>query len=368
MENFKSEFVRYKDLGLAAYREENWSVAKHNLLKAAENLCHLALKSPDKVKEGYFQEAQKLREMVKKIPVVEINEEGSSETKLKTKPLVKKNSKEESSSTSFEDIVGLSAVKEEIFTKMVYPFHYPELAEKYGVKKGGGILLFGPPGTGKTMIARAIAQELDASFFPIVPSQIMDKLVGESEKNIAHIFAEARSQEKAVIFIDELEALAPSRREDNSPIMQRIVPQILQELEGVTQYPESNLLFLGATNEPWLIDAAFLRPGRFDQIFYIPLPDQEAREELFRRQLSHRPLAEGINYDQLALVSEGYSGADIVGVCQQVAGQFFREAIRLQKTSAIAQEDIEIAIKETPPSVSPKYLESYKNFHLGKKS
>src|SRR3990172_2815800 len=142
---------------------------------------------------------------------------------------------------------------------------------------GGGVLLYGPPGTGKTMIAKAIAHEIDATFFVVSPAQVMSKWVGEAEQNIRKLFEAAKAEPTSVIFLDEIEALVPKRKSDSSTVMQRVVPQILQELEGFDRTSERALLLVGATNQPWMLDEAILRPGRLDALVYVGLPDGPAR-------------------------------------------------------------------------------------------
>ncbi|MCX7671802.1 MAG: AAA family ATPase, partial [Anaerolineae bacterium] len=159
----------------------------------------------------------------------------------------------------FDDVAGLEDVKQQIRLKLIYPFTHPEEAKRFGVRSGGGILLYGPPGTGKTLIAKAVAGELDAAFFTVKPSEIMSKWVGEAEQNVAALFNAARGYERAIIFIDEVEALLP-RRNTDSTVMRRVVPQFLAELDGMAgRHP--GLLLIGATNVPWMLDDAALRPG-----------------------------------------------------------------------------------------------------------
>ncbi|MBK8270117.1 MAG: ATP-binding protein [Planctomycetes bacterium] len=169
----------------------------------------------------------------------------------------------------FDDIAGLDEVKHEIRLKMIYPFAHPELASQYKIGVGGGLLLYGPPGTGKTMIAKAIAKEIEATMFVVSPAQVLSKWVGEAEQNIRKLFEAAKAEPKAIIFIDEIEAMVPSRRDSNSSVMTRVVPQILQEIEGFDRKGDRPLLFVGATNEPWALDSAMMRPGRFDAKVYV---------------------------------------------------------------------------------------------------
>src|SRR6185436_822702 len=203
-------------------------------------------------------------------------------------------------SIRFDDVAGLDDVKEDIRLKMIYPFQHPELAERFGVRPGGGVLLYGPPGTGKTMLARATAAEVDATFFRISPADIMSKWVGEAEQNIKKLFDAATAEPRSIIFIDEIEALVPARRDEGSSVMQRVVPQILQGVEGFDKKAGRPILLMGATNVPWQLDPAMLRPGRFDQKIYIPLPDLAARRKMLDIHLSKRPVAEVVNLDALA--------------------------------------------------------------------
>src|SRR5690606_31800858 len=180
----------------------------------------------------------------------------------------------------FDDVAGLDEVKEEIRLRMIYPFTHAELAQRFGIRGGGGVLLYGPPGTGKTMLARATAGELDATFFRISPADVLSKWVGEAEQNIKKLFDAAAAEPRSVIFIDEVEALGPGMRDERSSVMRRGGPQILQVMERFDNSTAQSVLFMGATNVPWQLDPAVLRPGRFDEKVYIPLPDQPARRRM----------------------------------------------------------------------------------------
>jgi transitional endoplasmic reticulum ATPase len=216
----------------------------------------------------------------------------------------------EKSSLRFADVAGLEDVKQDIRLKMIYPFEHPELAEKFGVKPGGGVLMYGPPGTGKTMLAKATAGEIDATFFRISPADVLSKWVGEAEQNIKKLFDAAAGEKRSIIFIDEIEALVPARRDDGSSVMQRVVPQILQGVEGFDKKAGRPILLMGATNVPWQLDPAILRPGRFDEKVYIPLPDLPARRKMLEIYMAHRPVAANVDLDAIAVKLDGYSGAD----------------------------------------------------------
>ncbi|MCB0057991.1 MAG: ATP-binding protein, partial [Caldilineaceae bacterium] len=262
------------------------------------------------------------------------------------------------------DVSGLEEVKEQIRLKLIYPFSHPAEAERYGIRSGGGILLYGPPGTGKTLIARATAGELDASFFTAKPSELMSKWVGEAEQNIQRLFTAARACPRAVIFLDEVDALLPARRGSNSSVMQRVVPQFLAELEGFGGRSET-LLFIGATNEPWSIDPAALRPGRFDEKIYVPLPDAAARRRILELNLDSRPLAADVDLDTLTVQLAGYSGADIVQTCLRASTSAFLDAVEQAVMRNIGCNDFEEALAAVRPSVTSKDLQRYERFSQG---
>ena len=276
----------------------------------------------------------------------------------------------------FDDIAGLEDVKEEIRLKMIYPYTHAEAAERYRIRRGGGILLWGPSGAGKTMMARAVAGEIEAAFFTVKPSEIMSKWVGDSEGNIERLFKTARSHERSIVFIDEIEALVPARREQQSSVMTRLVPQILAELEGFDTADKNPLLFIGATNEPWSLDPAVLRPGRFDEKVYVGLPDFPARRKILELNLAGRPLAPDVDLDRLADATEGHSGADVKNICEKAAADAFLRAVRGgaapadgddagplapadAKPQPISMADLEAVVQECRPSVSPRDLTKF---------
>lgn len=260
----------------------------------------------------------------------------------------------------FDDVAGLEDVKEQIRLKLIYPFTHPDDAKRFGVRSGGGILLYGPPGTGKTLIAKAIAGELDAAFFTVKPSEIMSKWVGEAEQNVGALFDAARGYERAIIFIDEVESLLP-RRGGNSTVMNRVVPQFLAELDGMAGR-HAGLLMIGATNVPWMIDDAAMRPGRFDEKIYVPLPDVAARQRILELNLEDRPLAVDVDLATLAERLAGYSGADTVHICQRACEIPFLEAVTAGVRRDVTVADFDAALAEVKPSVSAKELKKYDAF------
>ncbi|HMQ15351.1 MAG TPA: ATP-binding protein, partial [Phycisphaerae bacterium] len=235
-------FQRLKDKGVAALKAGEYAAARPYLVQAAECMIELAEENKDpRQRAEQEQYARELIELARDCDRKNRRAGGGpgggkrgdrmrteDEDGAKAEDWVVK----EKPNVRFGDIAGLDEVKEEIHLKMIYPFQHRELAAQYGIDVGGGMLMFGPPGTGKTMFAKAIAAELDATMFVISPAQIMSKWVGEAEQNVRKLFDAAKAEAKAVIFMDEVEALVPKRRSSDSTVMQRVVPQILQELEG----------------------------------------------------------------------------------------------------------------------------------------
>ena len=359
---FLEKADEYLRTAKTAEQTSDFVTAKFNYLKSAECLLKAAEKSPAALKKQRFSNAEKLKKYAEKLavgpkigsPKYQIpNADQQSQTSDFQPQQTDKINK-----TTFEQIAGLEAVKEIIRLRLIYPFLHPELADEYGKRKGGGILLYGPPGTGKTLLARAVAGEVDAAFFPIKPSEVMSKWVGESEQNIKNLFEAARQHERSVIFIDEIEALVPKRRSGQSTVMMRVVPQILAELEGFDNH-NGCLLFLGATNEPWALDPAVMRPGRFDEKILVPLPDLPARLQILKMNLEGLPIDENFDFNTLTVSLNGYSGADIRNICQKASDIPYKEALTKGTKRMINFNDFGIVLKETKPSVSKKAIEKY---------
>ena len=242
---------------------------------------------------------------------------------------------------SFSDVVGLDLVKEQIYDMIIYPKKYRELYARFKKKMGGGILLYGPPGNGKTMIAKAIAHETDSAFYPIKFSDIGSKWFGESEGKIKSLFDEARKKESAVIFFDEIDAIATKRTE--SSVMDRVVAELLTQIDGINK-SGGNLTILAATNKPENLDPAILRPGRFDEKIYVPLPDERARTAMFERKLCGVPSAVN-DYAEISVISDGFSGAEIELVCEKAKQRAIRSIIAgAPDSTCISSQDIYEAI------------------------
>jgi len=252
----------------------------------------------------------------------------------------------------FSDIAGLEEAKEAFREKVILPFEHRELFEKYGKKIGGGILLYGLPGTGKTMFAEACSNELNALFIPVKCSDIKSKWYGESEDNVKKIFAKARKAERAIIFFDEFEAIGAKRTDNADNGNNDLVPQILAEMQGVgNSNSKAVIMVIAATNKPWAIDSAFLRPGRFDEKIYIPLPDFEARKKMFELKLKNAPVDQ-LDFDELAKITDGFNGADITEFCEKLKMEAIKETLSSGTEHKITKEDVAITKGKIKSSVS----------------
>ena len=260
----------------------------------------------------------------------------------------------------FSDIAGLEEVKLLIERRVVYPMRNPGIAKAYKRKVGAGVMMYGPPGTGKTMMAKAIAGELDVPFFNIQSSSILSKWVGEAEQNFRDLFAEARKVAPAVLFFDEAEALLV-RRGGDSTVMNRVIPEFLAQVDGVAKGADG-LLLLGATNRPWDLDPATIRPGRFGELVYITLPDKPAREFLIRKKLAGIAGGDDIDCSALADRIEGFSGADIDGLIARIVDPVYDRALKTNTVVPVTELDVENGLVGVHPSVSEKELERYEKF------
>lgn len=348
----------------AASRERtarNLPAARRWYLLSAECLFQAAGQSKGRFRDLRIQKAEQILDIAQRLEDASHNQRRRTREAIGTEEGNQSFLFREASQVSLDDVAGLEEAKQEIRLRMIYPLEHPEKADRYGIRRGGGLLLYGPPGTGKTLLARAVAGEIDADFFTATPSQLMSKWVGEAERNVARLFEQAHACERAVIFLDEVEAMIPARRSSGSTVMQRVVPQILAELQGV-RTQSGSLLFLGATNEPWAMDHAALRPGRFDAKVYIGLPNAAARRRMLDLYLTPRPLAPDVDLDQLAEALDGYSGADIVEICERCAARVFMDSIRDGTERNIAAADVHEVLSSIKPSVGEKELRKYETW------
>lgn len=249
---------------------------------------------------------------------------------------------------TFKEIGGLLELKKQANIKIIQPFKNPELFKKFKKSAGGGILLYGAPGCGKSYFARGIAGECGAAFYNIGIDEILDMYVGESEKNIKALFDTVRTNRPAVIFIDEIDALGRKRELLKHSSLTTTINAFLAHMDGVESDNE-NILIVGATNAPWDVDSAFKRTGRFDRTFFVPPPDEEARTEIFEIYLKELPI-EILDYKKLASVSEGFSGADIKGIVDRVGEDTIEKILETGNDIKITQEDLLQKIKITKAS------------------
>lgn len=245
---------------------------------------------------------------------------------------------------NFSDVGGMESVKKEIDLKIIKPLLHPELYKAYGKKTGGGILLYGPPGCGKTFIAKATAGQVNAKFISVNLNDILDMWVGNSEKNLHEIFELARQNTPCIIFIDEIDALGASRSDMKQSSGRNLINQFLQELDGINS-SNDGVLIIGATNTPWNLDPAFRRPGRFDRIIFIPPPDSASREIILRIKLNNKPTGI-IDIQSLAKKTESYSGADIDAIIDIAIEQKLENAFEDGIPKPLETNDFIIAIKK----------------------
>lgn len=308
---------------------------------------------------------QQIIDLIVRNACTEKNDDNDAEYEKSKKKAVKKSQEGKNSKkhkVMFDDIAGLEEAKKAFREKIVMAFQHRELYEKYGKKVGGGILLYGLPGTGKTMFAEAASNETDALFIPIKCSDIKSKWYGESEANIRRIFDKARKAGNAIIFFDEFEAIGAKRTDNSDNGNNDLVPQILAEMQGIGSYNEKGVIVvIAATNKPWSIDSAFLRPGRFDEKIYIPLPDYEARKRLFELKLESVP-QENINYEYLADITENFSGADIYAFCDKLKMNAINESINTNIDCPITMKMIEEVRQKIKSSVSTEDIERLLKF------
>jgi AAA+ superfamily predicted ATPase len=259
------------------------------------------------------------------------------------------------------DVAGLDEVKKRLEAAFLAPMRNPELRKLYGKSLRGGLLLYGPPGCGKTFIARAVAGELGARFITVSFADLIDMFVGRSERNIHELFEVARRNAPCVVFLDEVDAIGQKRSQLRNTPMRSAVNQLLLELDDVAS-DNTGVFLLAATNHPWDVDSALRRPGRFDRTLLVLPPDAPAREGVFRYHLRDRPVA-GIDLAKLSGLTDGYSGADIAHICETAAERALLDSVQRGEPRLIGQADLEAAAAEVRPSLGT-WFETARNVAL----
>jgi transitional endoplasmic reticulum ATPase len=265
------------------------------------------------------------------------------------------------STTSFEDIAGLEDVKKIVMNQIIKARENREIAKMYGIT-GRNILLFGPPGTGKTSIAQAISNKVQYPMVTVTPSDILDNKFGEFEKNIRSLFQGAVANKPVILFFDEFESLATRRSSSNSSYMKRGVPEMLRQMTDIRKQLDGKIMIIAATNNPWDVDDAMLNPERFDTKIFVPPPDDDARTQLFRTFLRDLKVEDAIDYDELGRISAGFTGADIKYICKRAAEEVFSEVVDRNEIREINQADIMRSIEKSPKSITSDLLAKYSKF------
>ena len=258
----------------------------------------------------------------------------------------------ESSGITFGDVGGMEEVKEHLRMNIILPLRSPELFKTYGKRVGGGILMYGPPGCGKTYIARALAGECNATFYGVGIHEILDAFVGSSEKNMHKLFDQARRNAPAVIFLDEIDALGQKRGGGGDPwgrALRGTVDTLLTEMDNLGK-PDKPVLVIGATNTPWAVDPALRRSGRFDRVVFVPPPDRKAREEILRLHLRGKPTEEDVDVEKIAVKLEKFSGADIRTLVDRAVEEAIKRAMKSGKTERITTANLLDAAKGMRPT------------------
>ncbi len=267
----------------------------------------------------------------------------------------------ETPTINFDDVGGMDKLKEQIRLKIIEPMRNPDLYKAYGKTIGGSILMYGPPGCGKTHLARATAGHVDAEFMPIGIHDVLDMYIGQSEHRLHALFENARQHNPCIMFFDEVDALGASRSDMRQSAGRHLINQFLSELDGIDSNNDG-ILILAATNAPWHLDPAFRRPGRFDRLLFVPPPDIEARIAILEVLLRDKPLG-GIDYMKIARLTKKFSGADLKSLVAQTVENKLQEALKKGTPSPIHTKDLLKTVKTIKPSTDP-WFSSAKNYAL----
>lgn len=359
--------TRFKRQGIEAYRRGATGEARTALLKAARKLLELAADSPEVLRDQRRAEANRLREMARKIapserPAASASTSGGEATTGdgEDPPTGDEWRIEGATGVSMDDVIGLEDAKAMVRRRIVYPFSHPEAGKRFERTSGGGVLLYGPPGTGKTMLARAMAGEVDAVFLAARSSDLMTKWVGESEQNLRSLFESARRSGRAVIFLDEVDAVLPARTGE-AHVSNRLTQEFLVQMDGLDSNTEG-ILVVGATNRPWDMDPAALRPGRFGELIYVGLPTRDDRQAMLVEMLGAVPVDEGLDLSEIAARTDRFSGADLAGVVNRCKDAAFEREVVTSVPQCITPDDFDAVLSTARPSVSEVTLAEFQRF------
>ncbi len=262
-------------------------------------------------------------------------------------------------SVHWKEVGGLDRIKNELVQSVEWPLKKPEVFKRMGIKPPRGILLYGPPGCGKTLLARAVATESEANFISVKGPEIFSKWVGESEKAIREVFRKARTAAPAIIFFDELDSIIPRRGAgySDSGATERVISQLLTEMDGIESL--QNVVVIAATNRPDILDPAVMRPGRFDRLIDVPAPDSKALMQIFKIHARDMPLSKDVDLQEIAVKAKGYSGADVEALCREAAMNALRDSIDAKE---VTRKDFDDAMGTIKPSINEKMEDYYSQF------
>lgn len=357
-DNLLRTFDTVYKAAVAARNAGRYNKAKRDFYRAAELMTELAKMSGDKLKAARVDRAKRIIAIADGLPQsdpVKPQQRGGGQS-VDDDVCGDKFCTSEIPDTTFDDVIGLDDAKNALRVKIIYPMEHGDVYAALGKKSGGGVLLYGPPGTGKTMLARAAAHEAKAAFYAVKCSDVVSKWVGESERNIAALFAAARKNDRAVIFFDELDSLFFKRGQDVHN--DRRVNELLQQIDGFAG-GGAGLMILGATNNPWAVDGAAMRPGRFSQKIYIPLPDDCARRAMISARLSKTRVDGAIDVEYVIAKTDGFSGADIAELFDRATDYPLRRSLGTGQLSGLTEADMDAALDAVKPSVDAKTLDRF---------
>ena len=348
-----------------AVKAKDYAAAAKAAAEVADCAEILAARTEGVVREAYGKEMASWRELAGKLATRKAHggSGGSSLTSGKdsASPLGEEWLVGEKPDVTFDDIAGMEEAKKVIDEMVIYPMKSPEKARALGLNPGGGVLLFGPPGTGKTMLGKAIAGALDAPFYYASGADLRSKWYGESEQRLSQLLNAAKAKPVAVVFLDEIESLLPKRDENSHAADNRVVTQFLADLGGFED-SKNLLLVLGATNKPWSIDEAVFRTGRFDEKVYIAPPDLPAREKILELNLKGAKVTDGVDLKTIAAEMENASGSDMSAVVSAAKRSALGRAIREDAEPEITAEDFAEARRRIPLSITEEILAPYRKF------